>query len=360
MPFLRNTWYVAAWSREVGDAPVARTILGEKLVLFRDEHGAVTAASDLCPHRFAPLHMGKVVDGAIECPYHGLRFNGEGRCVYNPDGDGRVPAGAKLRTYPIVERWQCAWIWMGDPARADPDLIVDFPYLDDPEHWRPVTGLLHVRANYRYINDNLMDEAHLHMVHNQSLACDSIRRAKTQLVRGQDGSIWANRYGYDDAPPPIFDMMWRNTRGDYEGGMDHWVEGGWFAPSLVKNNTGITLHGGTREEGIETKNAHMLTPETEGTTHYFWTIARNMDLDNPEMDEAIRAGSEYAFVHEDEVMLHAVQEAMEGREFWSMKPALLGADVGAVELRRALDRMIAAEQAELAAASQPVPLRQAS
>ena len=361
MTFLRNTWYVAAYSGEVGDKPLARTILGEKLVLFRDDAHKVIATSDLCPHRFAPLHMGRVVDGTIECPYHGLRFNGEGRCVYNPDGDGRVPAGARLRVHPIVERWNCAWIWMGDPEKADPAMIVELPYLVRSDRYRPVSGLLHVRANYRYINDNLMDEAHLHMVHHDSLACDMVRVAKTHLVKKDDGSIWANRYGENGAPPAIFDMMWRATKGDYCGMMDHWVEGGWHAPSIVVNNTGVVLHGGAREDGLETKNAHLLTPETEETTHYFWTIARPFELDNDALDDQIRAGTEYAFVHEDEVMLHAVQEAMADRDFWDMKPALLQADVGAVELRRRLDKMISAEQSELALPrlSEPTPLPRA-
>lgn len=345
MTYLRNTWYVAAWASELTTTPIARTILDERLVLYRGEDGTAHIASNLCPHRFAPLDLGKVVGNDIECPYHGLRFNGDGRCVFNPDGDGRVPAGAKLRVYPAVERWGCVWIWPGDAKAADPELIPEFTFLDDPEHYTPVTGLLHVRANYRYINDNLMDQAHLHMVHHDSLACDMVRRAKSEMVRDPDGTIWSNRYGIDGAPPAIFDMIWRATKGEYEGTMDHWVEGGWNAPSLVRNNTGVTLHGRSREEGVETKNAHLLTPETKATTHYFWAIARGFDLDNEVLDEQIRQGTEYAFIHEDEVMLHAVQEGLGDQEFWALKPALLQADAGAVELRRVLDRMIAAEQA---------------
>ena len=347
MAYLRNTWYCAAWSAEVGAEPMVRRLLDEQVLLFRDEEGTLVAASDLCPHRFAPLHLGKVVDGAIECPYHGLRFNGQGRCVYNPDGDGRIPAGARLKTYPIVERWNAAWIWMGDPAKADPDLIHAYEFLDDPAHYRPVTGLLHVRANYRYINDNIMDQAHLHMVHHDTLACDSMRRAKTELVRDDKGTIWTNRLGVDGAVPAVFQTMWRLERGEeVPARMDHWAESGWNVPSLVRNNTGVAPHGRPREEGLETKNAHFLTPETDKTTHYFWAIVRNFDLDNPTMDSEIRTGTEYAFVEEDEVMLHGVQEAMGDRDFWSMKPALLAGDVGAVELRRTLDKLIAAEQAE--------------
>ncbi|MBO9375827.1 Rieske 2Fe-2S domain-containing protein [Sphingomonas histidinilytica] len=360
MVYLRNAWYVAAWSDEVSDNLLTRKILNEQVLLYRTEAGELVATASTCPHRFAPLHLGKVVGDAIECPYHGLRFNDEGRCVFNPDGDGRIPAGARLRTYPVTERLGAAWIWMGDPARADLAMIPDFEFLEDPSY-RTVKGVLHVRANYRYINDNLMDEAHLHMVHHNSLACDMVRRAKTELVKDEGGTIWANRYGRDGAPPAIFDMMWRMTRGDYEGTMDHWVEGGWKAPCFVRNNTGVVLHGRPREEGLETKNAHLLTPETESTTHYFWAICRNFRTDDAELDEGIRTGTEYAFVHEDEVMLHAVQEAMGDREFWSMKPALLQADIGAVELRRTLDRMIAAEQAgqDAGQAGRPQPARSA-
>jgi phenylpropionate dioxygenase-like ring-hydroxylating dioxygenase large terminal subunit len=355
MAYLRNTWYVAAWSDEVGEKPLSRKLLGEPVVIYRDGDGRVVAASDLCPHRFAPLHRGKVVEGAIECPYHGLRFNSQGRCVHNPDGDGRIPAGARLKVFPATERWQCVWIWMGDPKRADPSKIPSYEFLDSPTRYRPVRGRLHVRANYRYIIDNLMDAGHLRMVHANSLHCEMVSKSKTVLVRESDGGIWANRLGQNGPPPPIFEMMWRMNRGDCDQPMDHWAEARWNAPALVMNNTGITIHGQPRELGIETKNSHFLTPETETTTHYFWSICRDFDLNNPELDVAVREGTERAFIEEDEVMLHAVQDAIGDREFWSLKPALLQADIGAVQLRRALDQMIADEQEEGADRGHPVP-----
>ncbi|MCA0451299.1 MAG: Rieske 2Fe-2S domain-containing protein, partial [Proteobacteria bacterium] len=167
-------------------------ILNEQILLYRNEAGEMVATSNTCPHRFAPLHLGKVVDGTIECPYHGLRFNGEGRCVYNPDGDGRIPAGARLKSYPITERLGAAWIWMGDPAKVDLAMIPDFEFLDDPAY-RTVKGVLHVRANYRYINDNLMGEAHLHMVHHDSLACDMVRRFNVDKAILSVSSVDLNR-----------------------------------------------------------------------------------------------------------------------------------------------------------------------
>ena len=84
--YLRNAWYVAAWSDDLVEGQLlARTILKEPIVLFRKSDGNVAALQDRCPHRFAPLHMGKVVDGdRVQCPYHGLEFNASGACVLNP------------------------------------------------------------------------------------------------------------------------------------------------------------------------------------------------------------------------------------------------------------------------------------
>jgi phenylpropionate dioxygenase-like ring-hydroxylating dioxygenase large terminal subunit len=345
MPFARNQWYAASWSDQLGRQIVARKILGEEVILFRDDELVAVATGGVCPHRFAPLHLGQIVEGTIECPYHGLRFDSTGRCVFNPDG-GHLPRGAKLRVYPVLERWGCVWIWPGDPDRADESLLPNFSFLSDPGRYQPVTGMLNVRANYQLCLDNVLDAAHVRMVHSASLYCDKLSDAKTVLVRDDQGGIWANRLVEATSPPPVFDMMWRSARGDYQGLMDHWVEAGWFAPSLVANRIGVALHGQARAEGIETRASHFFTPETETSTHYFWSICRDFDLSDPDLDAAIRVATEKAFVEEDEVMLRAVQECMGDRSFWEMQPALVPADVGSIEARRALDRLIAAEASE--------------
>ena len=89
MPFLRNCWYVAAWSSELEGSPIEKKIIGERVVLYRTADGDTVAIGARCPHRFAPLARGKVVGDQIECAYHGLRFNRDGVCVLNqfePDG----------------------------------------------------------------------------------------------------------------------------------------------------------------------------------------------------------------------------------------------------------------------------------
>jgi len=86
MSFLRNAWYVAAWSMEIEEKPVARTILDEPVVMYRTANGEVAALVDACPHRFAPLSMGRLTNDQIRCPYHGLVFDTSGACVHNPHG----------------------------------------------------------------------------------------------------------------------------------------------------------------------------------------------------------------------------------------------------------------------------------
>ena len=106
MTFARNGWYCAALTAEVGDTPMARRILNQPIMLVRDAVGDVRAIGDRCPHRFAPLHQGVRDDDTIECPYHGLRFDLNGACVFNPHGQGRIPAAAHVPSYPVVERDQ--------------------------------------------------------------------------------------------------------------------------------------------------------------------------------------------------------------------------------------------------------------
>ena len=82
--FLKNTWYVAAWSRDVGDSLLPRTVLNEKIVLYRTTNKTIVALEDACPHRKLPLSKGRKLGDIIECGYHGLQFDCFGVCVLAP------------------------------------------------------------------------------------------------------------------------------------------------------------------------------------------------------------------------------------------------------------------------------------
>ncbi|PON11326.1 hypothetical protein C2W62_45440, partial [Candidatus Entotheonella serta] len=146
---------------------MSRTIMNEPLVLFRDATGAVGALEDRCCHRGAPLTHGEVVAEGIQCGYHGLIFDFTGTCVKVP-GQDTVPRKAVVRSYPVVERQQFIWIWMGDPALADEGKIIDYPYHDQPDKWPHRKAVFPIKANYMMI-DNLMDLSHLGYVHKKTI-----------------------------------------------------------------------------------------------------------------------------------------------------------------------------------------------
>ena len=152
MPFLRNAWYIAAWAEEVTDGPIGRRLLDEKVVLYRLVAGAVVALEDRCCHRALPLSMGRMVGDRLQCGYHGLEYDQTGACVKVP-GQSTIPADARIKSYPVIERYRWIWVWMGEPERADPSSVPDFHWLDDPG-WVAPTGTFQLKANFQNLIDN--------------------------------------------------------------------------------------------------------------------------------------------------------------------------------------------------------------
>src|SRR5687768_12079412 len=98
--FLRNAWYVAAWSKELNEGTLPVQMLGDRVVLYRKTDGKVAALEDACPHRKLPLSMGRIKGDHIECGYHGLTFDCSGTCVKVP-GAAHIPPSAQVRSYPV-------------------------------------------------------------------------------------------------------------------------------------------------------------------------------------------------------------------------------------------------------------------
>ena len=134
--FLRNSWYVAAWNHELIDGrKLPRTILERPIVMYRGESGKVVALDDRCCHRAAPLSMGRIEGDDIRCMYHGMKFDPSGKCIQIP-GQDMIPPKLGVRSYPVVERYNLIWIWMGETEKADPNLIVDHPPATRPSRSR--------------------------------------------------------------------------------------------------------------------------------------------------------------------------------------------------------------------------------
>jgi vanillate O-demethylase monooxygenase subunit len=336
MKFLKNAWYAAAWTEEVTAKPVGHMILGEPVVFYRTEQGQAVALSDTCPHRFAPLHLGKVTGSVIACPYHGLQFNETGKCVLNPHGP--IPAAANIRAYPLAERYGLFWIWMGEKP-ADIERLPRLPEFEI-ENLTWVHGTLTVGANYLLVIDNLMDLSHTEFLHPFLGSPGSSARVKYESH--MEGDVLCSNYQLDDELTlPVTRTLWPTApeRTSFSAKMH------WHAPSNLVLSMNVTDVGGDlNNPALRMPSANILTPETENSTRYFWASGRSTATDNEEVSAMIRAGVEAAFRHEDEPMVAAVQARMAILDTAKMKPVLFKTDAGAVQAQRMLSRLIEAEQ----------------
>lgn len=341
--YLRNAWYVAGFAEEFAPGVlVARTLLGEPLVLFRTSDGDIAALADRCPHRFAPLSAGTVCDGgrSVQCAYHGLRFGADGACVHNPHGDGRIPMAAAVPAYVVCECDRLVWLWAGDPARADESLIPDFSHVTSAPENATVRGHMPTACDYQLLVDNILDLTHADYLHAGTLGSGALSRCKPQVSELGERSVRIAWLSSGDLAPPAFDMHLREQGRP----TDQWTEVTWFAPGAMQLNVGATLRGEPREQGIDTLNLHLATPETATTCHYWFWTTRNFAV-SAQANAQVRPLIEHAFSQQDKPMLEAQQRRIGEAEFWSLKPVLLAGDPGAVRVRRKLQQLITQEQA---------------
>ncbi|HEV8296081.1 MAG TPA: aromatic ring-hydroxylating dioxygenase subunit alpha [Acidimicrobiales bacterium] len=162
-PALRPYWYAVARTVDVAPGPAAVTVLGERLVLWRSEGGALVAAPDRCPHREAPLSLGRVENGCLECCYHGWTFGAGGRCVRVPSSEPSVPVPPKshLTTVHVTERYGLVWVCLGEPIAGIPDI----PEEDDATYRRINSPVDEWRASATRMTDNFVDISHFPFVH---------------------------------------------------------------------------------------------------------------------------------------------------------------------------------------------------
>ena len=120
---LKNFWYVAAWSRDVGRHLLERTIANEMLVMYRAGDGKVVVLANRCPHRNLPLGRGALIGDRVQCGYHGMEFDPQGKCLHAPGEDESKLQWASIKSYPAEERYGWLFVWMGDPTLADPKAI---------------------------------------------------------------------------------------------------------------------------------------------------------------------------------------------------------------------------------------------
>jgi phenylpropionate dioxygenase-like ring-hydroxylating dioxygenase large terminal subunit len=221
-----------------------------------------------------PLSLGRVTENdRLVCAYHGLTFDQEGACVVVPGQSGGH--GIRLKSFPIAERWGFVWIWMGAADQADEGQIFDCSWFERPG-WQLTSYYRHAKAHYILLNDNLADLLHLASLHIPSGAGNEYMGPATTQLKVHDTGYHFIRETLDIPSPAGFGRL-----SNAKGNVDRWHVVDYMAPCFYRIYTGVaetgtggpksTLPQGQGQWAIAPH--HLITPETEKSTHYYMVIA---------------------------------------------------------------------------------------
>jgi phenylpropionate dioxygenase-like ring-hydroxylating dioxygenase large terminal subunit len=331
----RNAWWVAAYSREVTDQPMARTYLDTPVVLYRTRDGEAVALHDRCPHRAMPLSMGSVQEGdLLQCGYHGIRFKRDGTCAAVPSQDA-VPASLNVRRYPLVEKWNWLWIWMGDPEKADPLLIPDHKWLGlELEGYHPTAGfMLELGCNYQFMHDNLIDSTHFSYLH--AGVIDTGDLAGARFWTEEDGRTL--RLGREQQAVRFPPAMALYFRVDKDRAYDRRMVTEAYVPSTAIGKQTLRESANADARPVELYAINATTPATRRLTYLFHVQITSFDAkwSDPELDFM-----KYIVV-QDKIALEAIQKRFD--EFGEDTEVSVKADISGVRLRRMISSMIKEE-----------------
>jgi vanillate O-demethylase monooxygenase subunit len=337
MTFIKNRWYVAAWDCEVGAVPIARTICGEPVMLYRKLAGDLVAMRDACPHRLYPLSAGIREGDSIRCAYHGLKISAAGVPEEMPLKAETVNTRICVPTYSVAERHRFVWVWVGDQAKADPKLIPDF-WPCSSQGWTFDGGYSRVNCDYRLLIDNLMDLTHETYVHVGSIGQNELMEVPID-TRLEDNAVIVTRWMPDVAAPPF----WKNAL-KRDGLVNRWQICKFIEPSNVIIDVGVSPADAgdtieSHDSGVRGFVIDAMTPETETTTHYFWGMARNFDISDAGVTGRIKAQQNAVF-EEDYAVLEAQQRSIKANP--DMRLRNFSIDAGGTYARRIIERLAAA------------------
>lgn len=342
---VRNRWYIAAFSNEISREPMERTLLNKPVVMYRKEDGTPVAMYGLCPHRYSPLAQGRVEGDAIVCGYHGFKFADNGDCIEIPSQD---TVGKKFcqPVYALEERGPICWIWMGDVDKCDRNLIP--PYedfgLDQPDWHYSSANYFHLEGRSQLLVDNLMDLTHLPYVHHHVPGGEAMKKIPLETEE-RDISYRVTRRG--KAPwNPYFDAVFGKDAA-FKGLADFDIPSDFYGPEFIKTSLPVITRLEGRDDVPKALGTlfilHGITPETETTTHYFGFSTRNFRQGDEALDKFQLEGDQKIRAQDVEA-INAVELRLDVA-VTQQRELLVASDKPAVQARRKIDAMLAAENA---------------
>ena len=332
--YVLDAWYVAAWSHEVTREPASRTVCELPLVLYRRQDGLAVVLADRCAHRGFPLSSGRVVEDPVECGYHGFAFGCDGVCTRVP-AQSTIPARARVRAFPVVERDGWVWVWTGAVDKADESLVPDTHWMVDPE-WATVTHSMKFECRSDLIHDNLLDLTHESFIHQTTVGDDYIYEYGI-TVEVDGNTVTVDRLMPGVEAPPLYAA----TMG-VDGLYDRFHATEFALPSHHTLHSGITEQGRPREEGFLIKVLNAITPIDAHTSWYYYAFSRNFAVDNTRATEDLRTG--LATVLEEDAEALRLQEIGLRTRPASEHDVLIAQDAGVAKARRIMAQLLRAEQ----------------
>lgn len=335
--FVYNTWYVAAASTEIEHKLLSRRICDEAICFYRTAAGEPVAIVDRCPHRLAPLSLGHLDGDNLQCIYHGITFDPAGTCVRIP-GQHDIRSAAAAKTFRVADKYGWLWIWMGDAAIADESLIPDAHWQTEPG-WCPTGGVMHFKANYQLLVDNLLDLSHEAFTHAGTIGNSAV--AETPIrVSGDAETVRVERFMAGCAAPPLFQRVCGFTTP-----IDRTQIIDYTPPSyIVIDARAVPAGGGAANDSspsLEWQVLNAITPETETTCFYFWSVSRHFAQDDVAITEIIHNQIIQTF-GEDQLVIEAQQGAMQATTLEN-RTVFTSFDAGATRARKIVQRMLDAE-----------------
>lgn len=340
--FVRDVWYMGAWSHEVQGQPLPRRLLGRPVVFFRGANGVVGALEDRCCHRAAPLSLGRIAGNNLQCGYHGLCFNAQGVCVRVP-GQDAIPPAARVPSFETVEQDAVVWIWMGDADKADRSLIPRFPRHVDPS-WRWSGAHFSYKADHLLLYDNLVDLTHVGYVHPFTIGGNEEQHSAAQMtVERTDRAAKGTRWMRDVDPPAAYTAVWPFT-----GRIDRCqvirFQAGLVTISILAKDAGMLRHEDDAENAYASYGFHAVTPAGEDSAHYFWSVGIPASLDAKDSGLLARKHDiARATFEEDRAVLEAQYSRM--REFPDRPVVAIRSDALSMAARRIWADLVKRESA---------------
>lgn len=331
-----NCWWVAAFSDEVGEAPIGRWLLDTPVMLYRKTDGTPVALEDRCPHRAAPLSLGCRRGDAIECGYHGFTFDADGSCIRVPSMRV-VPAAIRVAAYPVLESFPFVWVYLGDPA-ALPDVPAP-PVLDWAEdaQFSVVHGRMDIAANYMLLKENVLDLTHFGFVHAATFGItDWVDPPEVTFT--DETVTYAQSFAASPLPPLFAEALGLPPGTAY----DRENYGAFLSPALQVAAVDFAPPEGENGPRGRFRISHATTPVDATHMHYFWVLGRDHGR-SPELIEKLETVTKIGFA-EDERIIEAVQQVVR-RDRRPARETSVKADKAGIQARRIVARWLAREAA---------------